>query len=441
MPELQQRLRAALCGLTELQVRRDRQEVLVRSALSLHSSEEEKQNPVTDVQLVAQLQELQLRLDEQESHDQTDSSGFYELSDGLAGSLSNSSNSLFGDCFCSTNNHDQRLQMTGCSGGGASNAGLTTCNQELLHVSLAPSPAPPHSEDQRPNSNPAFLMMTSQQSVHSYILALLWRRNHPVRTGNRTSISTRERSSPGSASGPRPVSDLKPSGSPQGQTRTSLRVGYYNLGSFPSLNKGGANQKTRFNRSGSTHFKLPCKRAETKTRQSSKHGEVPRKGGGDTSQKRLKKPHPLSKTVSAHTVASKRVTSSRQRRPAFIPEEKAPPTEMLDSVGGGATGNEHRRHCHHHHRKSRTGTKKKTKCLLCRSDDVMGSDSASLFRSTTVETSGDERSTNPDGECEESAQEVRKTPLKAFVKIKASHDLKQKILRFRAGPLRLMTTM
>lgn len=40
-------------------------------------------------------------------------SGFYELSDAASGSLSNSSNSVFSECFCSTADNDGHLPSTG----------------------------------------------------------------------------------------------------------------------------------------------------------------------------------------------------------------------------------------------------------------------------------------------------------------------------------------
>lgn len=106
------------------------------------------------------------------------------------------------------------------------------------------------------------------------------------------------------------------------------------------------------------------------------------------------------------------------------------------------------------------------------SDSEYSAECASLFHSTIVDTSEDERSnytTNRFGDSESSASEAefvaesssssdsessssvnwlqcRQTSrdgaqAKAFVKIKASHNLKKKILRFRSGSLKLMTTV
>ncbi|KAJ8288557.1 hypothetical protein COCON_G00012160 [Conger conger] len=112
------------------------------------------------------------------------------------------------------------------------------------------------------------------------------------------------------------------------------------------------------------------------------------------------------------------------------------------------------------------------------SDSEYSAECASLFHSTIMDTSEDERSnytTNCFGDSESSSsevdfvgestttsdseesagvnwpqfgqtgsvlpQEMTSTQAKAFVKIKASHNLKKKILRFRSGSLKLMTTV
>ncbi|XP_042244985.1 dapper homolog 1 [Thunnus maccoyii] len=145
---VRERLDATVSGLGELEYLRQRQEVLVRAALELREeaveAEEERRREAQlsseeklleenilllrkqlnclrrrDAGLITQLQELDrqisdLRLDTEASHDQLEtdsrpSSGFYELSDGASGSLSNSSNSVFSECFCSTADADGRL--------------------------------------------------------------------------------------------------------------------------------------------------------------------------------------------------------------------------------------------------------------------------------------------------------------------------------------------
>ncbi|XP_026869019.2 dapper homolog 1 [Electrophorus electricus] len=140
-----ERLEATLAGLGELEYLRQRQELLVRTVLNFQESvsrtvgedkvyvsledsylnNEEKlleENILLlrkqlnclrrrDAGLISQLQELDrqisdLRLDTEASHEhvETDSrpsSGFYDLSDGASGSLSNSSNSVFSECLSS----------------------------------------------------------------------------------------------------------------------------------------------------------------------------------------------------------------------------------------------------------------------------------------------------------------------------------------------------
>ncbi|KAL4656477.1 dapper1-like [Arapaima gigas] len=124
-----ERLEATLAGLGELDFLRQRQEALVRSALCHRGQQQPEEEKLLeenilllrkqlnclrrrDAGLISQLQELDkqisdLRLDnEKSSHDHVESdsrpsSGFYELSDGASGSLSNSSNSVFSECLSS----------------------------------------------------------------------------------------------------------------------------------------------------------------------------------------------------------------------------------------------------------------------------------------------------------------------------------------------------
>ncbi|KAG2457759.1 dapper homolog 1 isoform X1 [Polypterus senegalus] len=124
-----ERLEASLAGLGELEYLRRRQELLVRSALRLqersYPSPQDKllEENISllkkqlnclrkrDAGLLMQLQDLdrqisELRLDSEKPSDHIEadsrpSSGFYELSDGASGSLSNSSNSVFSECLSS----------------------------------------------------------------------------------------------------------------------------------------------------------------------------------------------------------------------------------------------------------------------------------------------------------------------------------------------------
>ncbi|XP_052000864.1 dapper homolog 1-like [Xyrauchen texanus] len=139
--QTRERLDATVAGLAELEYLRQRQELLVRSVLNYQDTAREDKHCVIvedsylnseeklleenilllrkqlnclrrhDAGLISQLQELDrqicdLRLDTETSHEhvETDSrpsSGFYELSDGASGSLSNSSNSVFSECLSS----------------------------------------------------------------------------------------------------------------------------------------------------------------------------------------------------------------------------------------------------------------------------------------------------------------------------------------------------
>ncbi|KAM8833804.1 LOW QUALITY PROTEIN: dapper homolog 1 [Synchiropus picturatus] len=259
---VRERLDAAVCGISELEQRRQRQEVLVRAALELReesespplrrSSEEKllEENILLlrkqlsclrrrDAGLISQLQELDrqisdLRLDTEASCDRPEadsrpssggspsrqpscsrltqvSAGFYELSDAASGSLSNSSNSVFSECFCSAADAD----------------GRSPCTEQLscLECEDLPASGPvrrSHSAPQPPSpgaftdarvqvgglwrsgdvldSSPTLVPPSSSwppprpaplKRLDSYIYGLLQRRAQPVRPGRpRTSIST-----------------------------------------------------------------------------------------------------------------------------------------------------------------------------------------------------------------------------------------------------------
>ncbi|XP_034381409.1 dapper homolog 1 isoform X2 [Cyclopterus lumpus] len=212
MTSRRERLEATVSGLGELEYLRQRQEVLVRAALELQQEEKiekeekkeeekekkkkkekeetekkEKEEPRSseeklleenilllrkqlnclrrrDAGLISQLQELDrqisdLRLDSEASHDhqETDSrpsSGFYELSDGV--SLSNSSNSVFSECFCSTAEADGRLLSADelascldcdCLVGGLCDDLSSSVRRRSLSVPYPASPDPASSVD------------------------------------------------------------------------------------------------------------------------------------------------------------------------------------------------------------------------------------------------------------------------------------------------------
>uniref|UniRef100_A0A3P9JRW1 Dishevelled binding antagonist of beta catenin 1 n=1 Tax=Oryzias latipes TaxID=8090 RepID=A0A3P9JRW1_ORYLA len=128
---VRERLDAVVFGLSELESMRQRQQVLIRTALEKPGDREAQLSPEENILvlrrqlsllrrgeavLMGPLQELdlhinQLRLDGQTPSDQVDvdsrpSSGFYELSDGTSGSLSTSSHSVFSECLYSMTDTD-----------------------------------------------------------------------------------------------------------------------------------------------------------------------------------------------------------------------------------------------------------------------------------------------------------------------------------------------
>ncbi|KAL6106087.1 dact1 [Pungitius sinensis] len=175
-----ERLEATVSGLAELEYVRQRQEELVRAALELREEEQEElqlsseekllqENILLlrqqlnclrgkDAGLVSQLQELDrqisdLRLDSEVSRDQLEtdsrpSSGFFDLSDGSV-SLSNSSNSVFSECFCSFAeadggllSADQPASCLHCNGSVGRFRDDSSCSGGVHHSLSAPHPAP-----------------------------------------------------------------------------------------------------------------------------------------------------------------------------------------------------------------------------------------------------------------------------------------------------------
>uniref|UniRef100_A0A8C7Z290 Dishevelled binding antagonist of beta catenin 1 n=1 Tax=Oryzias sinensis TaxID=183150 RepID=A0A8C7Z290_9TELE len=139
---VRERLDAVVFGLSELEGMRQRQQVLIRTALEKPGDREAQLSPEENILvlrrqlsllrrgeavLMGPLQELdlhinQLRLDGQTPSDQVDvdsrpSSGFYELSDGTSGSLSTSSHSVFSECLYSMTDTDGAPTSTDASRG------------------------------------------------------------------------------------------------------------------------------------------------------------------------------------------------------------------------------------------------------------------------------------------------------------------------------------
>ncbi|KAF1375283.1 hypothetical protein PFLUV_G00237990, partial [Perca fluviatilis] len=193
---VRERVEAAVSGLAELDYLRQRQEGLVRAALprcreAQRNSEEKllEENILLlrkqlnclrrrDAGLISQLQDLDrqisdLRLDTEASHDplETDSrpsSGFYELSDWASGSLSNSSNSVFSECFCSMAEADGRLlsadDLAGCLESNGLVGGL--CDDSRPGGTVRRSLSAPH-----PSSLDAAVSWDSQSKFHYDLLA------------------------------------------------------------------------------------------------------------------------------------------------------------------------------------------------------------------------------------------------------------------------------
>lgn len=271
-----------------------------------------------------------------------------------------------------------------------------------------------------------------------------------------------------------------------------------------------------------------------KTSRVSEHSEPPPERRQDKLRHRSRL---LEDGGSAHVKVSKRFASSRIKRlPASIPEgrvlDRQPPSALHGTRPSVSKHHHHgNHHCcsgnHHHGRDQvvvvakpkykrndyrrlrammevpydeafRRAQRRQRKELLnssvyppagvrltspysAGSDSEYSAECASLFHSTIVDTSEDERSnytTNCFGDSESSeegyveestntsdteesggggmgrgrgqlggaggratGQEMMSAQAKAFVKIKASHNLKKKILRFRSGSLKLMTTV
>ncbi|XP_029900092.1 dapper homolog 1 [Myripristis murdjan] len=197
-----ERLEAALSGLAELELLRQRHELLVRAALHEPPPGRERASPRSpdekllednilllrkqlnclrrrDAGLISQLQELdrqisEMRLDSEASHDQVEtdsrpSSGFYELSDGASGSLSNSSNSVFSECFCSAADADGRLpstdELVGCMECGGLVGGLW--DEQSSSGTVRRSLSAPHP----PSLDPPAASCDSQSKYHCDLVA------------------------------------------------------------------------------------------------------------------------------------------------------------------------------------------------------------------------------------------------------------------------------
>ncbi|XP_070698932.1 dapper homolog 1 [Pempheris klunzingeri] len=203
---VRERLEATVSGLGELQLLRQRQEEQVRAALEEQEEREQRREAPRsseeklleenilllrkqlnclrrrDAGLISQLEELDrqisdLRLDTEASHDQLEtdsrpSSGFYELSDGASGSLSNSSNSIFSECFCSMADADGRLlsadELASCLECDGLVGGL--CDDSSSSAKVRRSLSAPHPPAQDPSAS-SVAFCDSQFKYHCDLVA------------------------------------------------------------------------------------------------------------------------------------------------------------------------------------------------------------------------------------------------------------------------------
>ncbi|KAG7466492.1 hypothetical protein MATL_G00165330 [Megalops atlanticus] len=603
-----ERLEATLAGLGELEYLRQRQEMLVTSvlrhqenptftgeekvcgAVENYLSSEEKlleENILLlrkqlnclrrrDAGLISQLQELDrqisdLRLDtEKVSHDrlETDSrpsSGFYELSDGASGSLSNSSNSVFSECLSSC--HSSTCFCSPLDASFSVSEGRPKSADDLLgcvecegHCDEQSSAAVRRSFS-APYSPSIDSFSESQSKYHCDLIAKngndVYRYPSPLHAvavqspiffqsliGHLKEEGIPPKAEPLSSKCPylpvlednKPTQPMKmgtpkkcPKSPPVNASAVEERptLELMSVGSSShSQDEGGqmvsaqyipAHRQTVKLRKGSKNIKIV--KVKSTMLKSRAHGEPALGAGWEKPRARIKKCHFPEDAHNLHK-ASRKTSSRAKRIPAVIPEgrvvDKHPPPLMFKTAAPR----------HHGHGREVVLTKPKYK----RSDyrrlksinevpyeeamrraqrrqkrevlgqmsamylpdnaqytspyTYMGSDSeysaecASLFHSTILDTSEDERSnytTNCFGDSESSfsevdfvgessttsdseesagvnwpqfgqagtvlPQEMTAAQAKAFVKIKASHNLKKKILRFRSGSLKLMTTV
>nr|XP_015090969.1 dapper homolog 1 [Vicugna pacos] len=484
-----------------------------------------------DAGLLNQLQELDkqisdLRLDVEktsEEHLETDSrpsSGFYELSDGASGSLSNSSNSVFSECLSSCHSSTcfcSPLEATltisdGCPKSADVNpkyqCDLVSKNgndvyryPSPLHAVAVQSPmfllcltGNPLREEERldnhandigvgseldavktdtslpsPSSMWAAPPPSSSKKMDGYILSLVQKKTHPVRTNKpRTSVNAD------------PTKGLLRNGS------ICIRV------------TGGVSQVNSGNLKNSKQVPLPS-------------GGIPPLDSGTFSPlkqwSKESKPEPLeSKRLTPPEGCSPGTATELQgkhllknAKPAAQDHARCPPAgtgeppkesghipaaSPKESPGRGPAPLQENKVVQPLKKASQKNSPQAAApgaYAYVASDSEYSAECESLFHSTVLDTSEDERSnytTNCFGDSESSVSEgdfvgdstsssdseesggliwsqfvqtlplqpvpapgLRNNPTKTFVKIKASHNLKKKILRFRSGSLKLMTTV
>ncbi|XP_016053736.1 PREDICTED: dapper homolog 1 [Miniopterus natalensis] len=498
-----------------------------------------------DAGLLNQLQELDkqisdLRLDVEktsEEHLETDSrpsSGFYELSDGASGSLSNSSNSVFSECLSSCHS--------------------STCFCSPLEATLTISDSCPKSADVNPkyqcdlvskNGNDVYRYPSPLHAVAVQSpMFLLCLTGNPLRDeerlGNHASDICVESEldaiktdtplpSPGSLwSAPHPSSSKKMDGyilslvqkkthpvrtnKPRTSVNADPTKGLLRNASVCVRVAGGVAQGASGNLKNSKQAPLPpggIPSLDSGTfsplKQWSKESKAEQLEG-----KRLPLPEGCSpgaapELQSKHPPKNAKPASQEHARgPATVPGEapkegsQVPAASPKESPGRGlAPLPENKvvqplKKMSHKNCLQRRGRREAglypavalpyaSPYAYAASDSEYSAECESLFHSTVVDTSEDEQSnytTNCFGDSESSVSEgefagestsssdseesggliwsqfvqtlpiqtvaapdLHSNPTKTFVKIKASHNLKKKILRFRSGSLKLMTTV
>nr|XP_042117244.1 dapper homolog 1 [Peromyscus maniculatus bairdii] len=556
-----------------------------------------------DAGLLNQLQELDkqisdLRLDVEKTSEEpleTDSrpsSGFYELSDGASGSLSNSSNSVFSECLsschsstCFCNPLEAALTISdGCPKSADVNpkyqCDLVSKNgndvyryPSPLHAVAVQSPMfllcltgnslreeeglGNHASDLCVGSelnaiktddslpSPSSLWPTSHPSsskkMDGYILSLVQKKTHPVRTNKpRTSVNadpTKGLLRNGS------VCVRAPGGVPQGSgvnlKHATPMMMCLPSGGMSSLENGPFSPPKQRSKDSkpeqleskrlapppegcsvgaavepqSKHLPKPAKAAPPEL------AKCPAAGLGESPKESHQVPAGSPKTSPARGPAapgeskappqppkkmppksglptldfkSEGSTPSLEDGPLvkahFIPGQQPPPLQQLQPQHQQLQPAGARPHRAHRGRREPAGAYPVAVALpyaspyaYVASDSEYSAECESLFHSTVVDTSEDEQSnytTNCFGDSESSvsegefvgestttsdseesggliwsqfvqtlplqtvtAPELHACPRKTFVKIKASHNLKKKILRFRSGSLKLMTTV
>ncbi|XP_061650372.1 dapper homolog 1 isoform X2 [Phyllopteryx taeniolatus] len=393
----------------------------------------------------------------QQEADSQASSGFYELSD--AASSSNSSNSILGECFRWTADPDgfrpadDEAGCSTCDSSSPSSAlnspsspSKPRCNVLVPKMSEAVRPPGPATvgapwnrsrvslqaliaskESATPATYPPIVRQSCSWPAHrhsdSYISRLLRRRAPPARAV-----------CPGTNAGCGP--DWQGRG--DGTRRHPLPATQVSHTKHVDLSQGGIKVPGPNAKMAATHKRTLEPAALTRS-----HPNPDQTARREQSQRRHRKhAAPKSRHSDGGRIKSRmRGLEDTGAAPlTACGRAKRPPRVSTPDVH--RRGNCHRRHItrseRDRHRPSRAGRDAFacTRTVEPAREQVTGSDPE-----YSAECSSGRAAAGVTGErrCDEDA--ARGPSLQAFVKIKASHRLKRKILRFRSGSLRLMTTV